>query len=98
MRSQGETFFKLRTAPVRRWPGLTVDGNQLFHMMFHVGHLGATHAKMLCVFLGLIELTEGDHLRSQQVPLESANGELMVGFLNAMALAASQGLDVMIDG
>jgi hypothetical protein len=99
MRSQGETFFKLRTPPVRRWPsGLTVSGDQVFHMMFHVGHLGASHAKMLCVFFGLIELTEGDHIRSQQVPLESPNGELMVGFLNAMALASSQGLDVMIDG
>ena len=99
MRSQGETFFTLRKAPSRSWPGgLTVTGDQIFHMMFHVGHLGASHAKMLCVFFGLVALTDGDHVRAQQVPLESSNGQQMVEFLNAMALASSQGLDVLIDG
>ena len=98
MRSQGDTFFRLREPPTRKWPGLAISGNQLFHMMFHVGHLGSSHAMMLCMFFGLLSLGETEPERENTVPPESANAHQMVDFLNTLVFAASQKLDILIDG
>jgi hypothetical protein len=99
MRAQGDTFFRLREAPRRSWPGgITVTADQLFHMMFHVGHLGATHSKLMCMFFGLIVVGDDDQARTQSVEIESGNAEAMVDFLNTLGFAQSEDLDVMIDG
>jgi hypothetical protein len=99
MRSQGEMFFRLREPPQRRWPELTVTGDQLFHMMFHVGHLGSQHAMMLCMFFGLISVgDDSDVEREESVAVESRNAQQMIDFLNTLAFASSQKLDVLVDG
>jgi hypothetical protein len=98
MRSQGDTFFRLREPPTRQWPGLAITGDQLFHMLFHVGHLGSSHAMMLCVFFGFYAVGEDEPQRLSTVPLESQNADQMVYFLNTLAFAASQKLDILIDG
>lgn len=98
MRSQGETFFRAREPFRRTWPGLEVTTDQIFHMMFHVGHLQSTHAMLLCMFFGLAALTAGDEVRASTVRPESPNSHQMVEHLDALAFAASQKLDVLIDG
>lgn len=98
MRGQGDTFFRLREPPTRQWPGLAITGDQLFHMMFHVGKLGSTHAMMLCLFFGLLSLGDEEPERAHTVAPESPNAQQMIEFLNTLAFAASQQLDVLIDG
>lgn len=99
MRAQGETFFRLRQPPVRTWPGrLTITGDQLFHMLFHVGHLQPSHAKMLCLFFGMMSLDDdGPPRRAGQVPLESANARQMLAFVNTLAVVAQNEVDLLID-
>jgi hypothetical protein len=99
MRQQGDTFFRLSKPPVRSWPELSITSDQLFHMMFHVGHLQASHALMLCLFFGLISLEDDDDVqREVQVNVESANAQQMIDFLNTLAFASSAKLDILIDG
>ena len=99
MRGQGETFFRSRTAPTRTWStGETYSGDQVFHMMFHVGHIGAEHAKMLCIFFGTAALVEGDQVRASAVDPTSKNAEQMFDFINALGFAAENGLDILVDG
>lgn len=97
MRSQGETFFRAREAFQRSWPGLTMTSDQVFHMMFHVGHLQSSHAMMLCMFFGLLDMGE-DETRASTVVPESNSAHRMIDFLNTLAFAASQKLDVLVDG
>ena len=98
MRAQGETFFRARKPPVRKWSGLSITGDQLFHMMFHVGPLNPMHAKMLCLFFGLLRVGDDDGDESETVEPLSASGEQMIRFLNTLAFAASEEVDVLIDG
>lgn len=99
MRAQGDTFFRARKPPVRKWPGLSITGDQLFHMMFHVGHLAPMHAKMMCLFFGLLRVDDADEDdTSEAVEPLSANAEQMIRFLNTLAFAASEGVEVLIDG
>jgi hypothetical protein len=100
MRAQGETFFRLREPPVRRWSsGLSISGDQLFHMMFHVGHVGASHAKMLCLFFGMIRVgDERESARPTTIDVETDNARQMFALLNAFGFAAQHGLDVLVDG
>jgi hypothetical protein len=101
LRAQGETFFRLREAPVRSWPsGLSISGDQLFHMMFQVGHLGSSHAMMLCVFFGLLAMGDDPNpgARARTVAPRSANARQMVAFVNTLAAAAQAKCDLLIDG
>ena len=98
MRDQGETFFRQRTAPVRSWPGLKITGDQLFHMMFHVGHIQSSHAMMLCMFFGLLAMGEDPPEPENPAQPESANAFQMIAFVNTLGFAASQKLDVLVDG
>jgi hypothetical protein len=99
MRSQGETFFRLREAPVRTWPsGLAVTGDQLFHMMFHVGHIASSHALMLGMFFGMVSLDEASRDQESPAAPESENARQMIEFLNTLAFAANHELEVLIDG
>ena len=97
MRKQGETFFRLRTPPSRRWStGLVVNGDQIFHMMFHVGNIGTSHALMLGLFFGFVSITD-DPPRFAPLP-EGGNAHQMARFLSTLGRAASKKLDVLIDG
>lgn len=97
MRRQGDTFFRLRTAPSRSWPGgVTISGDQVFHMIFHVGNIGASHALMLGLFFGFVSIGE---LAPQPAPIpDIGNAHQMARFLSTLGRAASQKLDVLIDG
>lgn len=98
MRSQGETFFRARKPLTRKWPELEVTSDQIFHMMFHVGHLQSTHSMLLCMFFGLVSLTEEEETRANTTSPQSQNAQQMIEVLNALAFAASEKLDVLIDG
>ena len=98
MRSQGETFFRLRKPPARSWPGLTISGDQMFHMMFHLGPLGSSHSMMLCLFFGLLAVSEEEDARPSTIQPETGNALQMIEFLNTLAFAASTKLDILIDG
>jgi hypothetical protein len=110
MRAQGNTFFESQTPLQGRYPnGFTLTSDQLFHMMFQVGHLGDTHAAMLCLFLGVVPHSTdpaamADPSRRAQllqwanVPAHQGQVEDMAGFLRACILAARAGCAVLIDG
>src|SRR5262249_8370605 len=58
MRDDGDTFFESRQALSVTWGegdgAFEIDSDQIFHMLFHVGHLGSTHALMVCLFFGVL--------------------------------------------
>lgn len=99
MRAQGDTFFRLREPLTRSWSsGLEVTSNQLFHMIFQVGHLGSSHSMMMCLFFGLLAMGDDEDVeRESTVSPETGNAEQMIEFLNTLAFAASEKLDVLID-
>jgi len=110
MRQQGDTFFEAKTPLTGRYPsGFAISSDQLLHLMFHVGHLNATHAFMVVLFLGVVPHTidpaiVGDDARRAQVlsmvNLPRAPGQIgeLAGFLRACANAARMSVDVLIDG
>jgi hypothetical protein len=60
-------------------------------------HLQTSHAMMLCLFFGLLEVSEEEDARSNTTAPESGNAHQMIDFLNTLAFAASTKLDVLID-
>jgi hypothetical protein len=114
MRAQGDTFFECNEAMAVSWGEgdhrVEIDSNQLFHMLFHVGHLGATHAFMVCLFFGVIphdlELgalgdpaARAQALQTAAVPQPPSEAcEPLAAFLHALATAARLDIDVLIDG
>jgi hypothetical protein len=98
MRSQGERFFRLREAPVRRWPnGIEISSDQLFHMMFHVGHLNPDHSRLLCMFFGLVPIGDAEP-PDDDTPLESQSAQAMVDWINSLVFAAANQLELLVDG
>jgi hypothetical protein len=107
MRDTGDTFFEARTAPRRTWgkrllggPKLAITSDQLFHMMWHVGAIQPTHARMLCVFLGMVpfEALRGTtQLKIDMRPPEDERTLQLARFLTTLAFAASNELAVAID-
>lgn len=114
MREQDDTFFESSQALAVSWGegehAIEIDSNQIFHMLFHVGHLGATHAFMVCLFFGVVphdlEVSAlGDpaararSLRTATVPQPPSEAcEPLAAFLHALATAARLDVDVLIDG
>jgi hypothetical protein len=108
MRDTGDTFFEARTAPRRSWGKRLIGGakfaissDQLFHMMWHVGEIEPTHARMVCVFLGVIPFAALGGGKTQrkfdvQAPDESSSRQL-AHFLATLAFAAGSELAVAID-
>jgi hypothetical protein len=114
MRADGDTFFESREPLAVSWgegeDAIEVDSDQLFHMLFHVGHIGSTHAFMVCLFFGVVPhdldlAALGDQaLRAQAMqtaavpepPSEAC--EPMAVFLHALATAARLDVDVLVDG
>ena len=98
MRSQGERFFRMREAPVRQWPnGIAISSDQLFHMMFHVGHLNPDHSKLLCMFFGLLQIGDTEP-PDDDAPIESQNAQAMVDWINSLVFAAANQLELLVDG
>ena len=92
--------FRLRRPLQRKWPELSITSDQLFHMMFHVGHIGTSHALMLALFFGFVSMGEedGGFEREQNPPLETNNSRQMLEFLNTLAFCAGNKLDLLVDG
>ena len=114
MRADHGTFFESHEALAIRWgdgeAAFELDANQIFHMLFHVGPIGATHAFMACLFFGVIphdvELSvlqdpaeRAQVLRTATVPQPPSDAcGPFATFLHALATAARLDLDVLIDG
>jgi hypothetical protein len=110
LRAQGKTFFESSAPLQRRWPGgEVITSDQLFHMMFHVGHLGASHCLMLALFLGALPHSTspdvlGDRGLKQQalatahVGREEGQIEQLATFLRALVSAARLDVRLLVDG
>jgi hypothetical protein len=114
MRDDDQTFFESDAAFGLSYgeggDAFQIDTDQLFHMLFHVGHIGSTHAFMCCLFLGMIPHdTDVDALSdpaaraavlstaiAPQPPGEAC--EPLARFLHALLTAARLDVDVLIDG
>lgn len=102
VRRQGKAFESPR-AVVRKWGGFfsrtTINSNQLFHMLFGVGHLSPGHAKFAALILGFVDdsgqLVLGPAERSSSEDDAGVAG--MKQFLRTMALAGTRGVEVFID-
>ena len=114
LRASGETYFESRVAFGVRWQGddgnIDISSDQLFQMMFMVGHLAPTHSLMLALFLGVIphdislhDLKEGDGrtraLAAADVPVEAdPDLEQLANFLRTLGAAARLDMPILIDG
>jgi hypothetical protein len=110
LRVQGKTFFESSAPLQRRWPsGAVVTSDQMFHMMFHVGHLGASHCLMLALFLGALPHSTspdvlGDRglkeqaLATAHVAREEGQIEQLATFLRALVAAARLDVRLLVDG
>jgi hypothetical protein len=109
MRRQGDTFFEAELAATRRWSdGFAIDGNQIFHMLFHVGAIGSTHALMVALFFGALphdldpELL-GDARRLARIlslatiTEQDGQREQFAELIRALVLAARLDVEVGID-
>ena len=114
MRGEGETFFESRIPFGIRWGDgddrIELSSDQVFHMLFHVGHLSPTHCLMLCLFLGVLP-------HDLDAPILQAPGEIrklldaatvadpevasaapLAQFVRALARAARHEVSILIDG
>ena len=114
MREEDDTFFESREPLGASWGDgdgrVEIDSNQVFHMLFHVGHLGSTHAFMACLFFGVVPhdldvsalgdpAARAQALQTAAVPEPPDEAcEPIAAFLHALATAARLDIDVLIDG
>jgi len=114
LRAAGTTYFESRVAYGVRWEGpdgnIEISSDQLFQMMFMVGHLAPTHCLMLALFLGVIPHDTSVHLLKDEagrkealaaasVPSEpDSDVEQLAAFLRALAVAARLDATILIDG
>jgi hypothetical protein len=114
LRSAGTTYFESRAPYGVRWQAeqgvLEISSDQLFQMMFMVGHLAPTHCLMLALFCGVLPHDMPLHdlkdsagrsraLAAAELPPQpDADIEQLAAFLRTLALAARLDLSVLIDG
>ena len=107
MRESSRTFFESQDQlGVEYDDDIVIGSNVVFHMMFHLGHLGASHAKLLCLFLGVLPhdidpkvLVAPDWTKAIiPIPPQDGPEEQMAEFLRACAKSAELGVDLLIDG
>jgi len=115
LRAAGETYFESRAPYGVRWAAddgtqIEISADQLFQMMFMVGHIAPTHALMLALFCGVIphdlsihDLTDkearGRALEAATIPLQAdADCEQLAAFLRMLALAARLDATILVDG
>lgn len=109
MRADGDAFFESREALAVAWGDVEIDTNQLFHMLFHVGAVNATHAFMACLFFGLVPHdaplsiladapARARALAEARIPDPPTDGcAPIAAFLATLAAAARLDLDVLVD-
>jgi hypothetical protein len=114
LRAAGDTYFESRTALGVRWASpdgtIEISSDQLFQMMFMVGHIIPTHALMLALFLGVIPHDTSLHdlkdeagrrrvLATAHVPTQAdADIEQLAAFLRTLAVAARLDVPILVDG
>jgi hypothetical protein len=114
LRSAGTTYFESRAPYGVRWQGedgtIEISSDQLFQMMFMVGHLAPTHCLMLALFCGVLphdislhDLRDGDGraraLAAADLPVEAdVDIEQLAAFLRTLAVAARLEVSIQIDG
>jgi hypothetical protein len=114
LRAAGTTFFESRAPYGVRWQGddgtIEISSDQLFQMMFMVGHLAPTHCLMLALFCGVIphdislhDLKDKDGrtraLDAAALAAEpDADIEQLAAFLRTLAVAARLDKSILIDG
>jgi hypothetical protein len=114
LRAAGTTYFESRVAYGVRWQGeqgtTELSSDQLFQMMFLVGHLAPAHCLMLALFTGVIPHDTALHdlkddagrarvLDAAHVPSEpDPEIEQLAAFLRALALAARRDVNILVDG
>ena len=114
LRAAGTTYFESRVAYGVRWEGtdgnIEISSDQVFQMMFMVGHLAPTHSLMLALFLGVIPHDTSVYLLKDKPGLSQALAnatlasepdadiEQIAAFLRALAVAARLDKTILIDG
>lgn len=114
LREQGDTFFEERAPGVRRWGAeLTVTSDQIWQMLFGLGHLSPSHSLMCALFVGLVPhrtTPEGlaqisrdtarvaGHALRYDVAHEDFQIAELGRFFRAMGLAAALNVSLLIDG
>lgn len=114
LRASGDTYFESRVAHGVRWESpdgnIEVSSDQLFQMMFLVGHLAPTHSLMLALFLGVIPHDTSLHDLKDQAgrsralaqaylpPEPDADIEQLAAFLRTLATAARLEVPILVDG
>ncbi|NVB84888.1 MAG: hypothetical protein HOV81_41345 [Kofleriaceae bacterium] len=114
LRAAGNTFFESKVALGVRWESpdgkVEISSDQLFQMMFLVGHLAPTHSLMLALFTGVIPHDTSLHdlkddvgrkraLARAHLPTEpDAEIEQVAAFLRALAVAARLEVPILVDG
>ncbi len=114
LRAAGTTYFESRVAYGVRWEGtdgnIEISSDQVFQMMFMVGHLAPTHSLMLALFLGVIPHDTSVYLLKDKDGLNAALAnahisseadadiEQLAAFLRALAVASRLDKTILIDG
>ncbi len=114
LRAAGTTYFESRAPYGVRWASpdgssIELSSDQLFQMMFMVGHVTPAHALMLALFCGVIphdtpirdltdEAGQARALANVNVPSEpDADIEQFAAFLRMLAVAARRDATILID-
>lgn len=114
LRAAGTTYFESRAPYGVRWEGetgvLEISSDQVFQMMFMVGHISPTHGMMLALFTGVIphdvslfdlkdKAGREQALAAANVPSEpDPDIEQMAAFLRMLATAARLEQTILVDG
>lgn len=114
LRAAGTTYFESRAPYGVRWEGengvLEISSDQVFQMMFMVGHITPTHGLMLALFTGVIPHdTSLFDLKDKQgrdkvlaavdLPTQAdADIEQLAAFLRMLAVAARMECNIIVDG
>jgi len=114
LRAAGTTYFESRVAYGVRWEGehgvVEMSSDQLFQMMFLVGHLAPTHSLMLALFTGVIPHDTSLHdlkdeagrrrvlAAASVAPEPDPEIVQLAAFLRALATAARLDVPIYIDG
>ena len=114
LRAAGTTYFESRAPYGVRWEGetgvLEISSDQVFQMMFMVGHISPTHGMMLALFTGVIphdvSLFDLKDKAGRDQALAAANVhsepdpdiEQMAAFLRMLATAARLEQTILVDG
>jgi len=114
LRAAGTTYFESRAPYGVRWEGengvLEISSDQVFQMLFMVGHIAPTHGMMLALFTGVIphdtslfdlkdKAGRDRVLADAHLPTEAdPDIEQLAAFLRMLATAARLETTILVDG